>query len=83
MPALFDPLRYLRVNLHAHASIGPAGVELRFEGKVLPHGRKKALAVAKAYEKLLKLQLENGGASVQKLIAWGRIRVVGGRYVVG
>lgn len=46
--------------------------------KVLPSERKKALAVAKAHEKLLRLQIENGGASVQKLIAQGEVRIVGG-----
>lgn len=82
MPSLFDPFRYLRVDLQAHASIGPDGVELRFEGKVLAHERKKAQAVAKAYEKLILLQLENGGASVQKLIAQGKVRVEGKRYLL-
>jgi hypothetical protein len=80
MPTLFDPLRYLQLDLHALPSVGPDGIVLRFDGPVLPHQRKKALAVVKTYEKLLKLQLENGGASVQKLMAWGKLRVEGRRY---
>jgi hypothetical protein len=80
---LFDPLKYLRVDLHAQASLGPDGISLQFDGRVLAHKRQKAQAVARTYEKLLRLQLENGGASVQKLLAWGKIRVEGRRYVEG
>jgi hypothetical protein len=52
MLPLFDPLRFLRIDLHAQPSLGPDGIELRFDGSVLPRQRKKALAVVKAYEKL-------------------------------
>lgn len=80
--SLFDPLRRLRVDLRAYASIGQdGGLHIEFQGKVLPHERKKALAIARAYEKLIRLQLENGGASVQKLLAQGKIRIESGRYV--
>jgi hypothetical protein len=50
MPRLFDTLRYLRDELKVVATIGPGGVVLLFSGRVEPHQRKKALAVARAYE---------------------------------
>jgi hypothetical protein len=83
MPRLFDPLVYLRAEFRATPAIGPDGITLRFDGPVLAHQRRKAQTVALAYDRLLRLQLEHDGASVQKLMAWGKIRIQGGRYVAG
>ena len=82
MPGPFDPLRALAA-LHAIPSLGPGGIELRFDGRVEPHNKRKAWAVVKAYERLLTLQLENGGVSVRKLLARGTIRIEGGRFRLG
>lgn len=84
MPAfLFDPLRFLRTELYAEVLIGQEGIELRFTGRVEAHQRSKAMRLAKFYEKLLRLQIENQGASVQKLLGQGKIKLEGGRYYLG
>ena len=83
MPHLFDPLRHLTHELHALPAIEAGELVMRFDGPVAVKQPEEAWKVARAYEKLLRLQLESGGASVRKLLAWGRIRVVEGRYVAG
>jgi len=77
MPRLFDPLRYLRDELHVEARIGPKGVVLTFDRWARPEDRQKARRVLEVYKGLLRLQIENGGASVQKLLAQGKIRLEG------
>lgn len=82
MPHLFDPLRYLRA-MHIEVFLGQDGQGyLRFDRKHTNENRAEARAVARKWAKVLRLQLENGGASVQKLIAHGKLRpgdVSGGR----
>jgi len=80
-PRLFDPLRCLRgwfvdVSLDAHGR--PV---LRFDSRHTLENRQNAQAVARRYESLLRLQLERNGASVQKLMALGVLRLEAGRYV--
>ena len=56
MSRLFDPLRHLHSELRAVAMLGPTGeVVLRFDRPVIERQRKKAQAMARAYEKLLRL----------------------------
>ena len=74
MPALFDPLRHLRVDLRVEVFIGQDGrVYLRYDNKHTNENKNEARAVAGKYGKLIRLQLENGGASVHKLLAHGKI----------
>ena len=81
-PALFDPLLCLENELRANVGLAPDGkVKLRFEKGTSPETTKRAWSVVKAYEKLLALQLEEGHASVQKLIAHGKIKIVSGKYI--
>jgi hypothetical protein len=84
MASLYDPLHVLRVEFHTTPIVSEqGGIVLRFEGAVSAEHKENARVVARAYEKLLRLQLETGGASVRKLMARGKIRLEGGRYVLG
>lgn len=83
MPTLFDPLQYLQHELHTLPALEAGEVVIRFDGPVSADQRKKAFSVARVYEKLRRLQLENGGVSVRKLLACEKIKVVGGRCVAG
>lgn len=54
---------------------------LVFDGPVTPQ-RQEAFAIVRQHEALLRLQLANEGASVQKLVAHGKARVQDGRCEV-
>lgn len=82
MPNPFDPLRYLTHELHALPAIEAGSLVMRFDGPVSAGQREEAWKVVRAYERLLWMQLDNGGASVRKLMAWGRLKIVGRRYVL-
>lgn len=81
MASLFDPLRYLEREIRCEVVLDDTGaVRLKFDRQHNPENIKKARAVAKRYDRLLTLQLSEGGQSVQKLLALGKIKLVGGRY---
>lgn len=75
MPALFDPLRYLTHALHARLILREKSISIRHEGRVAEHQRQEAVTLVREHIDLLRLQLENGGASVQKLLAKGIYKV--------
>jgi len=86
MPArskLFDPLRYLRVEMRVGVSLDESGgINLRFDRWHTDENRTLAMAVIGRYERLLLVQLKNGGASVYKLLAHGKIWLEEGRCMV-
>ena len=82
---LFDPLRYLNshrlnVRLDQNGRIVLDGMR-----DVPGHKRRQVWQVVKEYDKLLRMQLdapcEGMRPSVRKLLAHGKIKVEGGRYV--
>lgn len=82
IPSLFDPLRALRERFYAIPAIGrDGGLFLRFDGPVLPRQRQEAMEMLREHDALLRLQVANGGVSVQKLVAHGKARMQGGRCV--
>jgi hypothetical protein len=82
MYQIFDPLQYLRRNLKCQVVLDDQGeVKLAFAFKQQQPTILKARKVLQAYRGLLKLQLENNGASVRKLMAQGKLRIEGGRFV--
>jgi hypothetical protein len=82
MNQLFDPLRYLRRNLKCEVALDPSGeVRLAFARWQQQPTIGKARAVLESYRALVRLQVENDGASVRKLLAQGKIELRGGRYV--
>lgn len=79
---LLDPLAILR-DLHVTAELSPDGRPvLLFDRRHDPANQRKAQAIARQWDKLLTLQLQEGGKSVRWLMAHGRIELKGGRYVV-
>ena len=82
-PPLFAPLRFLENEIFAKVDLGPDGKpRLTFDRKHAPDRIRQAQAIAKRFDRLLALQLAHGRASVQKLLAQGKIELRGGRYVV-
>jgi len=77
----FDPLQFL-YSLRLNLSLNPEG-QIKISGMwaLPPHQQKKAKAVLKTYDKLLRLQLEAPSASmrpsVRKLLAQGKIEIKG------
>jgi hypothetical protein len=83
MPSLFDPLVFLERETRCEVALDDEGVvRLKFDRRHTPENIKKAQAVAKRYDRLLTLQLREGHKSVQKLLALGKIKLVGRRYVL-
>jgi hypothetical protein len=80
VPRLFDPLAYLQQALRVHVYLDGDGVRLSFRGHSAQQAA-QAKRCLKIYRELIKIQLEAGGASIQKLIGRGVIRLEGGRYV--
>jgi hypothetical protein len=82
VPTLFDPLRYLREELHAKVFVDDMGAIRanlsRWDNKPIQQHRVRWCI--ENYEPLIKLQLEHGGASVQKLLAQGHLELENGRY---
>lgn len=81
---LFDPLLFLD-NLDADVRLVGQGEEQRvvvYFWKGTPKKkREQGMQVAKVYDKLLRLQLQdNPPSSVQKLLAHGKIILQSGRY---
>jgi hypothetical protein len=82
MAKLFDPLAYLKGELHVIVDIGPDGLpSLMFERRIPIKHQQEARTIAKRYSRLLVLQIKEGRVSVQKLIAQGKIQLKAGRYV--
>jgi hypothetical protein len=82
MHQIFDPLHYLQRNLKCRVILDETGeVRLAFAFRQQQPTIQKARTVLENYRGLLKLQLENNGASVRKLIAQGKLRIEGGRFI--
>jgi len=67
MPALLiDPLRHLRVDLRVEVFLGQDGlVYLRLDSRHTNENKNAARKVAGEHGRILRMQLENGGVSVQ------------------
>lgn len=83
----FDPLQFL-YDIRQDARLDKNGrIVLDGLSKIPTERRWEALKVVSMYEKLLRMQLDapNEGMrpSVRKLLAQGKIKVEGGRYVKG
>ena len=84
---IFDPLRFLEVQLRLQVTLGQ-------NGKILLHGlndlstkrRQQAFNVVKVYDKLLRMQLDAPTRelrpSVNKLLAQGKIVIKNKKYVL-
>jgi hypothetical protein len=84
---IFDPLRFLEVQLRLQVTLGR-------DGKILLHGlndlspkrRQQAFKVVKIYDKLLRMQLDAPTRelrpSVNKLLAQGKIVIKDKKYVL-
>lgn len=86
MRPLFDPHLYLEYELRLDISLDSKGnVIAKGIWSLLPHQQKKARAVLKTYDRLLKLQLDPPNKrmrpSVRKLLAQGKIEIRDGQYV--
>lgn len=80
LPRIFDPLLYLN-ELHVFVNLDQSGqILLKLDSKHSPENIALARAMAKTYTKLISLQIREGRASVQKLIAHGKIMVSRGKY---
>ncbi len=90
MQTLFDPLTKLAaLGAYARLITAPDGtkrVTLSYSHKSTRKTQREAQAIAAQFERLLVLQLDVGTGqqprTVQQLLASGRIRVVGGRYIL-
>ena len=81
--SLFDPLRFLKEEIQCDVAVETGGrVKLGFGWRHAPESIQRAKHVVMAYERLIALQIQEGGASVQKLMARGRIKLEGKRYVL-
>jgi len=81
--SLFDPLRFLKDEIGCNVAVNAYGrVQLGFGWRHSPESIQRANHVVKAYERLIALQIQEGGASVQKLMARGRIKLEGKQYVL-
>jgi len=83
---LFDPFLFL-TDLGADVRLVGEGDEKQLKiswWKGVPsHKRQKGLKIAKAFDRLLRLQLASTPpSSVQKLLAHGKIAVKNGRFVL-
>lgn len=83
----FDPLHFL-YGLRLDARLDKNGrIVLEGTSSILKERRREALKVVKMYEKLLRIQLDapNEGMrpSVRKLLAQGKLKMEGVRYVKG
>ena len=82
----FDPLQFL-YSLYLDLSLSPDG-QIKVSGlwSLPPHQQKRANAVLKTYDKLLRLQLDAPNKrmrpSVRKLLAQGKIEIRNGQYVM-
>lgn len=86
MPKPFDPLAWL-ASKDTEAFLDPAGqVQLRFGQFVRSEDRKRIRRVIAHYEDLLRLQLDvepgTRPRSAYQLLASGRLKIVGGQYMV-
>jgi hypothetical protein len=84
---IFDPLRFLEVQLRLQVTLGR-------DGKILLHGlndlspkrRQQAFKVVKIYDKLLRMQLDAPTRelrpSVNKLLAQGKVVIKNKKYVL-
>ncbi len=82
----FDPLSYLE-SLYLDLSLDSKDtIVVKGMWSLEPHQHKKARAILKTYDRLLKLQLnapsESMRPSVRKLLAQGKIEIRDGQYVL-
>lgn len=85
--APFDPLKYLN-SLHLDVRLDQNGkIVLDGMRNVPGEKRRHVWQMVKTYDKLLRMQLDAPDkgmrSSVRKLLAHGKIRVEGGKYVKG
>ena len=81
---LFDPLKFLKGELRCAVELNSEGRPvLVFDRGHSPKEVQQARAALARYERLLTMQIQLGGLSIQKLIAKGVIRLNGGRYELG
>jgi hypothetical protein len=86
MHPLFDPLQFLQTQYRLDLSLDSRGnIVVKGIWSLHPHQKKKAEAILKIYDKLLRLQLnapsKNMRPSVRKLLAQGKIEIREGQYV--
>ncbi len=86
MRSPFDPLLFLESEYRLDLSLDSSGnVVVKGMWSLQLHQHKKARAILKTYDRLLKLQLdapsERMRPSVRKLLAQGKIEIRGGQYV--
>ena len=90
MQTLFDPLtKIAALGAFPHLALAADGekqISLTFARAASRKAQRDAQAIAARFERLLVLQLDVGTGqqprTVQQLLASGRIRVVGGRYIL-
>lgn len=90
MQTLFDPLAKLAgLGAYAHLCTAPDGatcVTLTYARTSIRKAQREAQAIATKFERLLLLQLDvpsgHRPRTVQQLVASGRVRVVGGRFIL-
>lgn len=78
---LFDPLAALRAMGAAVMRAPEETVRAVWDRQPSIPMLRKARQIEATYTRLLLLQLDHGGASVQKLVAQGHLVLRGGRYV--
>ena len=91
MQTLFDPLTKLAaLGAYARMTITPDGgrhITLTYARTSTRKAQRDAQAIVLHFERLLVLQLDvpegHRPRTVQQLVACGRVRVVGGRFVMG
>ncbi len=86
MHPLFDPLQFLQSQYRLDLSLDSRGnIVVKGMWSLHPHQKKKAKAVLRIYDKLLRLQLnapsESMRPSVRKLLAQGKIEIRDGIYL--
>ena len=90
MQTLFDPLAKLTsLGAYAHLCTAPDGatcVTLTYARTSTRKAQHEAQAIVTKFERLLLLQLDvpsgHRPRTVQQLVASGRVRVVGGRFIL-
>lgn len=82
MPFLYDPLRHLKEEYRAYPSLEGGRIVIRFHVWLRQVRQDEVWEIVEKHERLLRLQLENNGASVQKLLAQGKARLKGGSLVL-
>jgi hypothetical protein len=84
---IFDPLRFLEVQLRLQVTLGQNGkILLQGLNDLSAKRRQQAFNVVKVYDKLLRMQLDASTRelrpSVNKLLAQGKIVIKNKKYVL-